>query len=388
VSDREGGTHGDAGTSPGSGIADAADAAATGKVPMFVAQGDLGRTTVSCDDGRTWVGNRSWDTDGDPLLCGSTTAKTCWTPSGGTQCTYSIGGSCVQRECCNDTPDVAKGVTYGDGKFVATWGWGSPGAVKTSTNGIDWTTTLPKANFGGIAFGTGHFVVASRDPFVSPDGTTWTAGGTADFRNKDGSMMWSVRRFAYAEYNGGGRFIAAAAVPDRDMLISSDSGQSWWRPSVLPDLCATNVGEYGGIVSGNNVIVIVGQDANSCRSADGGHTWSLTPTGLTQVLSYGVWTGSQFLFWGDDRTMISSPDGTTWTKTPMVTPHRIGPVARSASTGTLVAVSYDSYANQRFYRSTDGLTWDALPSSAFAPSHAIFSITFGDGDPSAVCPQP
>ena len=28
------------------------------------------------------------------------------------------------------------------------------------------------------------------------------------------------------------------------------------------------------------------------------------PTGLTQILSHGVWTGTDFLFWGDDETMV------------------------------------------------------------------------------------
>src|SRR5688500_13591196 len=30
-------------------------------VPMFVAQGMYGRSTISCDDGRTWVANRSFE---------------------------------------------------------------------------------------------------------------------------------------------------------------------------------------------------------------------------------------------------------------------------------------------------------------------------------------
>jgi hypothetical protein len=46
---------------------DATSDAAPAKAPIFVAQGSLGRTTISCDDGKTWAANHSWDIDADPL---------------------------------------------------------------------------------------------------------------------------------------------------------------------------------------------------------------------------------------------------------------------------------------------------------------------------------
>jgi hypothetical protein len=144
---------------------------------------------------------------------------------------------------------------------------------------------------------------------------------------------------------------------------------------------------YGGIVSGNGIIVIVGQDAWACRSTDGGETWTVTPTGLNEVLSGGVWTGQEFWFWGDDGFRVSSPDGATWTKTPLTTPMRIEPLAR-ADSGTIVAISnvWNGYEDQQFLRSTDGITWEVLPASAFTGSHPIFGITFGYAEPSARCP--
>jgi hypothetical protein len=97
--------------------------------------------------------------------------------------------------------------------------------------------------------------------------------------------------------------------------------------------------------------------------------------------------GTEFLFWGDDAYMISSPDGVTWTKKAMLTPTRLGPVARSPN-GTLVAVGnvWEGYDQQSFWRSSDGLTWEALPKTAFAPSHGIFYMAFGYADPSSACP--
>jgi hypothetical protein len=361
----------------------ALDAAA---IPIFVAQGMLGRTTISCDDGRTWIKNRAWDLDGDPLVCGSTMSAVCWMGSE----TYSIGGQCQSMQPCNDTPDVSKGVTYGAGVFVATWGWGQPGAVRTSKNGIDWTTTHPNDSFGGIAFGGGHFVVASRSPFWSADGLSWTPSATADFRNTDGSLIWSVRRFAFADVHGG-RFVAVATGnAGSDMLVSSDGGMSWHRPTSLPGICGTlDVASYGDILSGNGVIVVVDTTGATCRSMDGGDTWVEGTTGVSEVLSRGVFTGSEFWIWGSGQ-LLKSADGATWTQTPQVSMIRLeGPVARSPS-GTLVAIEniWNGYAQQSFLRSTDGLTWDRLPAGAFAASHPIFSISFGYTSTSTACIGP
>ena len=138
-----------------------------GKVPIFIAQGDGGRTTISCDDGKTWVANHSWDIDADPILCGMKQSAICYMSN----CSYTINGQCKQMQCCNDTPDVAKGVTFGNGQFLATWGWGQPGSVRRSRNGIDWTSSFDNVNensFGGLVFGGGHFVLASPNPGGRP----------------------------------------------------------------------------------------------------------------------------------------------------------------------------------------------------------------------------
>jgi hypothetical protein len=354
---------------------------------MFVAQGSLGRTIVSCDDGLTWVGDHSWDVDSDPLLCEANPGSRCYEST----CSYTSGNTCDQVTCCDHSPDVAKGVAFGDGDLVATWGWGRPGEVRRSVDASMWQTTLGEATFGGVAYGGGRYVLVSRDTFWSTDGVDWTKGGEADFRESDGSIMWSARAFAYADYQGGGRFVAVASGNlSRDMLISSDGGETWWRPTVFPDTCAVGLSVYGGIVSGNDIVVIVDYDGNACRSTDGGLTWSVTPTGLSMVLSHGVWTGTEFAFWGDDTAMITSPDGASWTVTPMTTPTRLGPVAYNPQTGTFVATGsvWNGYENQQFMRSTDGLSWEPLSPANGPQGHPIFYITHGRTAASELCPSP
>ncbi|MBK8234509.1 MAG: hypothetical protein IPK74_03030 [Deltaproteobacteria bacterium] len=356
-------------------------------VPMFVAQGMVGRTTVSCDDGLTWIGERSWDVEGDAHLCGSTTPVDC--SGSGSTCTQRwFDGSCSEEACdCGHSPGFSKGVEHGAGRFVATWGWGWPGAVATSTNGFDWQTTLDGDTFGGLRYGGGRFVVASRTPQTSLDGITWTASQEADFHGDDGVTIWSVRRFGFADVDGG-RFVAyASGDTSVDTLISSDGGGSWWRPRSMPSDClGEGPGAYGDIIAGNGVIVMVDGDGHACRSDDGGSSWTAHTITDSRIASSGVWTGDEFWFWGFG-SRYSSADGITWTTTPIDAPDDIGPVARSPE-GTLVAVNnvWLGYEQQAFLRSTDGVTWASLPDGDFTPGHPIFFIAFGHAEPSAMCP--
>jgi hypothetical protein len=356
-----------------------------GKVPMFIAQGTLGRTIVSCDDGQTWVGDHSWSSDGDPMMCGIVQDAAVCTGTG--MCSYSINSQCVQLDCCNDTPDIPERVAIGDNAIVGAWGHGKPGALRTTTDGLTWTTTATSYAFS-VVYGNGRFVAAGNPRTVwSTDGITWTRGGDADWTT-GGSP---VREIGYADYGTEGRFIAISAGGGlRDILISSDGAVSWWRPSVIPATCAISVGAGGGgILGGDDVLLIVDGKGTACRSLDGGITWTVAPTGLTDIASQGVWTGSEFVFWGENK-MITSSDGATWTATPLLpTTQRIGPTARSDQ-GTFVAIPYvfDAYDRQRFIRSTDGINWTPLPLSSIVQSHAIYRITFGYADPSALCPLP
>lgn len=356
-------------------------------IPIFVAQGMVGRTTISCDDGHTWVADRAWDVEGDPHLCGSASPVSC-DDEGATCSQVWFDGTCSMEPCdCGHSPGFSKGIAYGGGRFVASWGWGWPGAIAASTNGVDWTTTLDNDTFGGLRFGGDRFVAASRAPQVSADGLTWTATAEANFEGADGVTIWSVRRFGFADVDGG-RFVAyASGDSSTDTLVSSDGGATFWRPSAIPTDClGEGPGAYGDILGGNGVIVMVDGDGHSCRSTDGGDTWTSSQITDQRIASSGVWTGEEFWFWGWGNRYRST-DGAVWTTEPIDADADVGPVARSPD-GTLVAVNnvWLGYDAQVFLRSTDGLTWDTLPPGAFAPSHPIFFIAHGLAEASDACP--
>jgi hypothetical protein len=317
-----------------------------GLVPLFVAQGNLGRTTVSCDDGKTWVANHS---DDDAAVCFT----------GGLDCDHSAG--------------AGRGITWGNGWFVATFGWGPPGAIRRSRDGVTWEPVTTGTTFAGVAFGDDRFLAGGRPAWVGgADGARWAKAGDPALKN------WNVRRTAFV----GGGFLVHG---DGDTMLTSDGGQTWWRPTTIPADCTVDQWS-GGIAHGNGVIVMVSAQGVGCRSTDGGKTFASAPLGGT-VRGRLLWTGAEFMTWGQ-RGLYRSRDGAAWTAQATVPANLlIGPVARGDS-GTFVAVKDEWqqwYAKQEFYRSTDGVTWEVLPRTAFAGSHPISFIAFGHGVRPAAC---
>lgn len=351
-------------------------------IPVFFAAGDVGRTTFSCDGGQSWTGNRSYDLEGDPLVCGEVQAVTCYDDASG--CQLLNGESCEQQatNCdCDHHPGAVQGIAHGDGWWVASWGWGPPGSVRRSQDGMVWETVVEGTTFGGLAYGNGVFLAGARQPLVSSDGgATWTEAAPADFQAANGETIYNVRQVAFARAAGGHFVVIATSGDNRDIMLSSDEGASWWRPEQRPEACLQN---NQGILSSADTMVLLGASGDVCTSADGGQTWtvqSVFPAGGS-----GAWDGSQFRAWADGQA-YASEDGLTWTSEPMVPDLRLGAVAVDPSTGSLVAVRggwQNWYAQQEFYRSEDGVTWTVLDPSQFEGSHRIRHIAFAEAETGA-----
>jgi len=346
-------------------------------VPMFIAQGMVGRTIVSCDDGMTWVGNRS---DDDAYPCFSDADHD-----------------------CDHHPGAGRGITYGNGYFVTTFGWGKPGSIRRSRNGSDWENTLEGKTFAGVVFGNGIFLAGERPAQgSSDDGKTWTPGGDPD------SAVWNVRRTGFAAHDTGRFFLAFESGGVRDINVSSDSGATWKRPTTLPAECAGDMQWSGGFAHGNGTTLVLGGTGVACTSKDGGDTWAAANIGGT-VDSRLVWDGSMFVTWGRANdgnggtypARFTSSDGSSWMATAIMVRSKnpdgtmqtkpgpdLGAVARSDS-GTYVAVNggwQQWYDKQRFYRSEDGITWDTLDAANYVGSHPIQFIAFGMGERGGACP--
>lgn len=346
---------GDGGSSPGSG---GSEPAPVGLVPVFVAQGHLGRTVISCDDGRSWVYDQSNDVG----------SGTCWSGENEIECDHDEG--------------AGRGLTGGEGEFFAMFGWGTPSTLRHTTDGSTWDLRIAAnadERYGGVAYLDGTLLAAGRTSKISTDGgLTWSDGIDTQLPG------FNVRRAGTA----GMHFVI---VGDADeVVLSEDEGLTWYAPNVLPAGCGAAIQTNGGIAFGDGTILIVGGDGTACRSTDGGRTFELSSIGGSAD-SHLVWSGTDFVVYGDGNA-YRSPDGANFMAAPMMPSINLGPVAVSDS-GTFVAIEGgwgDSvwYENQEFYRSEDGINWEVLSPGSFTGGHPMRTLAFGYLSPSDDCPLP
>ncbi len=324
-------------------------------VPMFVALGQGARTTVSCDDGLTWVHDINVVDDNDDHGA------------------YS-----------------SRGLAYGDGTFIAAVGWGNPGSLRVSSDGATWEETFPfvdgKGNpitpsgMVGVAYGGDIWVGVEGDtPWLSADaGQTWARG--EDIPNTD-----NLRVIGFSGYDGG-RFYAAGDA--EQLFVSSDGGQTWQAPTSVTGTCSGgNLTRRGGMVGTDALFVVVTDSGNACRTDDGGETFTVhavSPGESSGVVSGDVvWTGDAFYASSQGRGFFSD-DAISWTEvTYNLANASVRKVAVSPDTGTFVGVERDGAT---FYRSTDGAEWTELPADAAAAGTDITQLVYGYGDPTAECP--
>ncbi len=317
-------------------------------VAMFVALGQGARTVISCDDGETWVGERAVVDDND-----------------------------------DHGPFSSRSLASGDGVFVAGVGWGNPGRVRRSADGVTWEQTLPdpdgeplSSGIVGVAFGGGLFMaVERRRTFWSEDlGLTWEERGEIP--------ATSNLRVAGASRFEEGRFYVAG--DGGQVFYTADDGATWQAPSDIQESGCENANltRRGGIADGDGVLVIATDVGLACRSDDGGSTFTIHA--LAQgAASNPVWTGSGFYVAGGGQGMWS-PDGVDWTASALQPADaEIRRVAVNPDSGVYVAVARDG---DRFYRSLDGIEWTQLPEGDFTPGNDLTQLVFGYGSPSEACP--
>jgi hypothetical protein len=323
-----------------------------GLVPVFLGQGHMGRTTLSCDGGETFAVNRSEDDD-----------FRCWS-GGDTDCDHG--------------PWAGRGLAYGNGVWVATFGWGAPGTLRRSIDGVTWEdVAIDTPTYADVAFGNGVFVANTSPTRLSTDGATWTDGGEV-------GLNINHRAIEFVPH-GDGIFVITGESGEERGIVTSPDGTTWTPATSRPPECGSQV---QNIAYGNGVIAVFSGKGTACTSTDGGDTWTLTQV-TDGFSSHGLWTGTEFMVW-QGSTRYRSADGVAWTNEPG-SPGNItlgGPVGRSPA-GRFAAVrqSWDNYyEDQQLLWSDDGLTWQEA--TEYLGSHPINFLQFGYVEPSAECPLP
>jgi hypothetical protein len=368
-----------------------ADASQRALVPVIVAQGLMGRTTISCDDGKTWLADRSFDKEGSEMVCGDTTPVRC----GESSCKKKNNdGSCeIQTPCdCMHDSGFGKGVAIANEKILANFGWGRPMVLMRSTNGIRWENFAKFQNgYPEIVYAANRYILFSDVPKLSDDGVVWRDGAPS-YSNGGGVPWRSPRAFSFLAFESG-RFIGA--IDGNGIRITPDRGESW-STATVPEGCTDGIGNRK-ILTGNDLAVIVTSSHKSCRSADGGSTWTIHDIPMSpnaMLFEATAFVNGKFLAFtqeGLDRNAIrwSSTDGVTWTPTETHNaPLWFGNAWMAVSLkGTLVSTNGGQYGSQVFLRSTDeGLTW--TEAASYEKGHFIDRYGVGTIAPNDVCRAP
>jgi hypothetical protein len=278
---------------------------------------------------------------------------------------------------CDHNPFAGRGLAYGNGVWVATFGWGAPGTLRRSVDGVDWQIVASDTpTYADVAFGNGTFVTNNSPTRISTDGLTWVDGGSLD-------LNINTRAIQFVPHGDGVFIVTGESGEERDIVRSAD-GITWTHATTRPPQC----GQYvSNLQYGDGTIALFSGAGHVCTSTDGGDSWALHPV-HDYLSSGGVWTGSEFYVWAGS-TRFRSPNGIDWSSDEGTPPNlSLGPVAR-APDGTFVAVhqSWDNYyEEQGFFVSTDGLTWQSA--TTFVGSHPVNFFEFGYVQPSSACPLP
>lgn len=301
-----------------------------------------------------------------PRLAGGldTNGNSTWSPPGAALGTQDLHGVAYGSPAVNT---LTAGLTNlgSSGAFVAAGNNGSlfSGLVSSIDGSISWTQSSSiqtSANLNALTYNNGRFLAVGNGGAVllSADGTTWTpeTSGTAND--------------LYAVTNSAAGFIAIGA---NGTIITSSDGATW---TSIP-LVTTNT--LYGITSGNGRFVAVGAAGTLITSTDG-ITWQTDQTSSLLPDLKGVAFGAPqlayvytpqngyttlnlpaatFVAVGVNGTLLTSPDGITWT------------TQNPIPTNSLNAVTYGHQFvavgdGGGIFTSIDGLTW--LPAKNYSPS--------------------
>lgn len=228
----------------------------------------------------------------------------------------------------------------------------------TATAQTTWIARRP-FNLSAITYKNGQFIGVGDNNTVaiSTNGTTW------------GKAIIGTN-YQLNGVTAGSPIVGVVAVGLNGIIYgSTDNGYSW-SPKSSPTTKTLNDVTYGGslyVAVGENSTILTSPDGNTWTSR---YVYSPVPATLRGV-TYG---GGQFVAVGYGGMIFTSPNGITWTM--RQTSSGLGMEDVAYGNGKYVAVG--GYSMNERLISTDGITWTTqLP--AAGTDYNLYDITYGNG---------
>jgi hypothetical protein len=297
---------------------------------------------------------------------------------------------------CDHDSGSGVGLATGEGVFLAVYGWGAPGQVLRTRDGLSFESVLPTNGFAGMAFGGGRFVVGTRFPQFSDSlGTSgsWEAGRFAPPPGFPGNAR-RIFHFVLPSGQGGQVFLQTYETGSNRAFLYSRDGENWAQASA-PSSCGQWI---RGIAYGAGRLVALGtnpaatSDADrglSCISTDGGVSWVAQAFSTAAPESQLVYAGDEFVFFNASRQRVRSADGVSWSIDTRAVSPSVVPGAMGYHDGTLVAFAggwMNWYERQRMFRSRDGgRSWEVTSPASPAAAHPINHLAHGYFLSASVC---
>ncbi|NTW31823.1 MAG: hypothetical protein HGB12_04230 [Bacteroidetes bacterium] len=257
-----------------------------------------------------------------------------------------------------------RGITYGNGLFVAVAFTGTGNRVMTSPDGINWTirTSATDNSWQSVTYGNGLFVAVSYDGagnrvMTSPDGITWTS------RTSAADNGWQGVTY------GNGLFVAVATTGN---VMTSPDGINWTIRT------SASGNQWSSVTYGNGLFVAVAYNGtgNRVMTSPDGITWTSRTSAADnnwQSIIYGNGLFVAVANTGSGNRVMTSPNGINWTSRTSAADNFWNSV--TYGNGLFVAVANNGTGN-RVMTSPDGINWTIRASAA---DNQWYGVTYGNG---------
>jgi len=272
----------------------------------------------------------------------------------------------------SNNPVSLSDIYYGNGKYVIT-STNPATPIYTSTDGIVYTTgptlTVPSNSLSSVYYGNGTWVAVGENAITSSDTVTWYNSFTLV---NDGYLNDVIY------INTGWLAVGNQTVNGEAQSIILQSTASGFFWNVVNAGVTTNITDafLNALTSGNGLVVIVANSGRIFTTSNSAITTPEQTSGTVNNLVDVAYGNGTFIAVGDNGTIVTSADGTTWTVQTSGTTNNLNSVTYNATDSEFIVVG----DNNTILTSSNGSTWTA--SALFLQEEPVYTVqgdTFTEG---------